>query len=181
MFYCIGCSSQPKFKNEIDRFLPEYRDKSLYKQTQIHGKHILKFLKKELEDSNHIIYYMPQNVNVSNTKSIGVVYDVTGNKTYYVSLYRGKLGLLSAIDEETKSNISYVLKHYINRNLTYLSLAGDNCQYELQYSGKQKNIIKAAITEINLHSDNTFFFSFPALVFENGKPLVDAVPLKARL
>lgn len=133
----IGCST-PKFYTEIARMQKEIRDDidkaegNTPNEVRIKGydmnKLVLKKMRNELKNTNHILYYNSPNSSFSSNKFWFTIYDVD-NKVYYSlennDSYKKQIDLIEKKDNLSDKFALYIFNNYMNNNCELLKNKGN--------------------------------------------------------
>ncbi|TPD69789.1 hypothetical protein FJA49_07735 [Flavobacterium microcysteis] len=133
----IGCST-PKFYTEIATMQKEIRDDidkaegNPQNEVRIKGynmnKLVLKKMRNELKNTNHILYYYSPDPSFSSNKFWFIIYDVD-NKVYYNiennDFNNKQIDLIEKTDKLSEKFALFVFNNYMNNNCELLKSKGN--------------------------------------------------------
>lgn len=166
---CCSCAP-PKFYNEIEStYQKEVNRSFLLNSSMKPHKIIFKTLKKELIDSNHIIYFYSPDSNWDSKVFSGAVYDVDNNMYYYFNNSESRPLELTISHTHSYSGDNYynfVIDNFRNGKIGYLKKLG-------QISNHSGIRTEQAIFDVNLREGKSSNYTFRDFLFMNGKPTND--------
>lgn len=166
---CFGCATSKFYPEVISAYSLARQVDSVPKLTLTTHKIILRKLKEELKNVDHIIYLYSPYPEWNSKKFSGVVYDVDNKRYYYFKNSKEHPRKLS------------VTENYPYPNDNYYKFAIDNFRKGridyLKKLGKASNLsgirTTTVIYDINLKKGTNKRYTFQDFLFMNGKPTTD--------